>query len=86
MDGHHASTAGQYLGTCVFYEMLFGDSVEGNPFVPPGLDPAYARFLQEMAHQAVSDSQPQEANQPRGTALHATLRPGIETNAERRGP
>lgn len=54
MDGHHANTAGEYLGACVFYEVLFGDSVAGNPFVPPGLDPAYARFLRENAHQAVT--------------------------------
>jgi hypothetical protein len=56
MDGHHANTAGEYLGACVFYEVLFGDSVVGNPFVPPGLEPAYARFLQQTAHQAVMDS------------------------------
>ena len=61
MDGHHANTAGEYLGACVFYEVLFGDSVVGNAFVPPGLDPAYARFLQETAHQAVADSRTQTA-------------------------
>ena len=54
MDGHHAGLAGQYLGACVFYETLFGDSVVGNAFVPEGLDPAYARFLQETAHEAAA--------------------------------
>lgn len=54
MDGHHANKAGEYLGACVWYEVLFGDSVVGNTFVPPGLDPAYAEFLQKTAHQAVS--------------------------------
>ncbi len=54
MDGHHANTAGEYLGACVFYEVLFGESVVGNGYVPPGLDPAYARFLQETAHGAVT--------------------------------
>jgi hypothetical protein len=58
MDGHHANTAGQYLGACVFYEILFGDSVVGNTFVPSDLDPTYANFLQETAHQAVADLQP----------------------------
>lgn len=53
MDGHHANTAGEYLGACVFYEVLFGDNVVGNTFVPPGIDPAYAKFLQKTAHQAV---------------------------------
>ena len=56
MDGHHASDAGQYLAACVFYEVLFGESVVGNKFAPPDLDPAYVRFLQETAHQAVVNS------------------------------
>lgn len=54
MDGHHANTAGEYLGACVFYEVLFGESVAGNRFVPKGLDPAYAKFLRETAHLAVA--------------------------------
>lgn len=29
MDGHHANLAGEYLGACVWYEELFGDSVVG---------------------------------------------------------
>lgn len=55
MDGHHANIAGQYLGACVFYEVLFGESVVANRFVPKGLDPAYARFLRETAHKAVAN-------------------------------
>jgi hypothetical protein len=54
MDGHHANVAGQYLGSCVFYEVLFGESVVGNPFVPRGLNAADARYLQETAHRAVA--------------------------------
>jgi hypothetical protein len=53
MDGHHANTAGEYLGACVWYEVLFGDSAVGNSFVPKGIEPDYARFLQETAHKAV---------------------------------
>jgi hypothetical protein len=53
MDGHHASTAGEYLGACVWYEVLFGKSVEGNAFLPKGLDAAYAKFLQGVAHSVV---------------------------------
>jgi hypothetical protein len=52
MDGHHASTAGEYLGACVWYEVLFGKTVENNSFVPPGLDADYARFLRATAHRA----------------------------------
>jgi len=67
MDGHHANGAGQYLGACVFYEVLFGESVVGNAFVPRGMDAAYARFLQETAHRAVAESRakpPPAANPP----------------------
>ena len=53
MDGHHASMAGEYLGACVWYEVLFGESAVGNTFMPKGLDPTDARFLQETAHRAV---------------------------------
>jgi hypothetical protein len=53
MDGHHASMAGEYLGACVWYEVLFSESAVGNAFMPKGLGPTYARFLQETAHRAV---------------------------------
>ena len=53
MDGHHANMAGEYLGACVWFEILFGESVVGNPFVTPGLDKTYAQFLQQTAHRAV---------------------------------
>lgn len=54
IDGHHANAAGEYLGACVWFEVLFNESVVGNAFVPPGLDKAHARFLQETAHKAVA--------------------------------
>ena len=61
MDGHHANDAGQYLGACVFYEVLFGESVEENSFVPKGLDPEYARFLRQTAHRAVAEAAERES-------------------------
>lgn len=54
MDGHHANMAGEYLGACVWYEVLFGRSVENCAFFPEGLDPEYARFLRATAHRAVT--------------------------------
>lgn len=54
-DGHHANLAGEYLGACVWYEVLFRRGVQDNSFVPEGLDPAYARFLQDVAHRAVTE-------------------------------
>ncbi len=56
MDGHHANTAGEYLGACVWYEVLFGERVVDNPFSPPGIEPEYARFLRSTAHRAVQAS------------------------------
>lgn len=56
MDGHHANLAGEYLGACVWLEVLFGQSPVGNTFVPEGLDAAHARFLQETAHRAVIEA------------------------------
>jgi len=53
MDGHHANLAGEYLGGCVWYEVLFEKSVENNSHVPKGLDPEHARFLRATAHRAV---------------------------------
>ena len=56
MDGHHANVAGEYLGACVWYEVLFGKSVVENSFVPPGLDAADAKYLQQNAHEVVRQS------------------------------
>jgi hypothetical protein len=53
MDGHHANLAGEYLGACVWYEVLFGESAVGLAFIPKGLPADHARFLQETAHAAV---------------------------------
>lgn len=54
MDGHHASMAGEYLGACVWYEVLFGESAVGSNFIPKGLESDYASYLQETAHRAVT--------------------------------
>lgn len=64
MDGHHANMAGEYLGACVWYEVLFGESAVGNAFITPGLDKTYARFLQETAHKAVIASRSRQLSTP----------------------
>lgn len=86
MDGHHASIAGQYLGACVFYEVLFGESAVGNPFVPPDLDKDYARFLQEIAHQAiVNDGKRKDPDVTLAKALtfHASFDQGLDADFSR---
>jgi len=55
MDGHHANLAGEYLGACVWYEVLFGESVVGNAYIPEGIAQDHARFLQMTAHRAVAE-------------------------------
>jgi len=55
MDGHHANLAGEYLGGCVFYEVLFQADATKNNFVPEKLDPEFAAFLRETAHRAVAE-------------------------------
>ena len=64
MDGHHANAAGEYLGACVWYEVLFGESVVGNALTTPGLDKTYAHFLQETAHRAVLASRTRQLAAP----------------------
>jgi hypothetical protein len=56
MDGHHANAAGEYLGACVWFEVLFGDSVVGNAFVPKGIAPEDAAYLQRVAHRAAAEA------------------------------
>jgi hypothetical protein len=56
-DGHHANKSGEYLGACVWYEMLFRTSAVGNPYRPTGMSEQQARFLQETAHQVVEAEQ-----------------------------
>ncbi len=64
MDGHHANMAGEYLGACVFYEVIFGESAVGNTFIPAGLDKAHAHFLQETAHKSVLASRTRKLGTP----------------------
>jgi len=54
MDGHHANAAGEYLGACVFYEVLFKESAVGNSFLPATLKAEDAKYLQDVAHRAVA--------------------------------
>ncbi len=54
-DGHHPTTAGSYLGACVFYDVLTGRSPVGDSFTA-GLDGDEARFLQGVAAETVAAS------------------------------
>lgn len=56
MDGHHASAAGKYLLGCVWFETFFNENVVGNSYVPTGIDSKYVEFLQQTAHETVSEA------------------------------
>ena len=56
IDGHHANTAGEYLGAAVWFEVFLADkaqTVVGNSFVPPGLSKEQTASLQDIAHKTV---------------------------------
>ena len=50
MDGHHASVMGCYLAGCVWFEVLFNESVADNNYVPRDIPAADARYLRAVAH------------------------------------
>jgi hypothetical protein len=56
LDSHHANTAGQYLGGCVWFEFFFGEDVRTLPYTPKTLDVDDAEFLRNIAHQTVAES------------------------------
>ena len=55
VDTHHASPLGEYLGSAVFFEALFGRSVVGNSYVPAGISAEDVAFFQRIAHDIVKD-------------------------------
>lgn len=52
-DGEHPNAAGSYLAACVFYAMLSGRDPSRSEFTA-GLEPAEARFLQDVASDVIS--------------------------------
>jgi hypothetical protein len=70
LDAKHCNTTGKYLASATLYETLFGDDVRPNAFVPPGIDPAAATRLRDIAHQAVTQAD-KSISVPETTGLHA---------------
>ena len=60
----HASTSGKYLGAAVFYEVIFRDNVETNPFVPPGISAGEAKVLRQAAHETAAETATIPAKKP----------------------
>lgn len=55
-DSHHSNDAGCYLGACVWYGFLFGESSEKLTFVPAGIPADFAAHLREVAWKTVQDA------------------------------
>lgn len=53
-DSTHANNYGCYLGSCVFFQSLFGEPPPENAFVPEDIAPAVAEDLRKIAREAAS--------------------------------
>ena len=60
----HANQSGKYLGAAVFYEALFRDNVESNPFVPPGISSSDAKAMRQAAHETALEAASLPAKKP----------------------
>ena len=52
-DGYHLNEIGKFVAAGVWYEMLFGETVVDNPYMPDGMNPYDIEIAKEAAHQAV---------------------------------
>lgn len=55
LDGFHLNTAGDYLAACVWYEILYNDSVLKVNYKPRELTQEQAAQLRQIAHDVVAD-------------------------------
>lgn len=61
LDAKHSNLYGRFLISCVWYEVIFNDSVLTNPFVPEGMSPEDAALLRQAAHEVVAARRTAEA-------------------------
>ena len=54
-DGSHPSVYGSYLAACLFYELIFDQNSEGNPFMPSGISNSQGFYLQTVAHHILTE-------------------------------
>jgi hypothetical protein len=53
LDFKHGNVAGKFLGSAVFFEMLYGEDVTQVPFHPEALSPEQGASLKSIAHKTV---------------------------------
>lgn len=51
-DGYHLNDLGQYLASCMWFEMMFDETVVGNSYVPEGILPLYTEIAQAAVYEA----------------------------------
>jgi hypothetical protein len=54
-DGSHPSIYGSYLAACMFYEMVFEETSQGNTYLPSGITASEATYLQNVANHILND-------------------------------
>lgn len=54
-DGSHPSIYGSYLAACIFYELIFDTSVQGNTFSPGALTSEVTEYIQNVAHHVIHE-------------------------------
>lgn len=52
-DNYHPSLYGTYLASCTFLAAIWGINPQYNPYIPVGIDPAIAAYLQNIAWSTV---------------------------------
>jgi hypothetical protein len=54
-DGSHPSVYGSYLAACIFYEIIFETTSQGNTHLPSGIIASEATYIQNVANHVVND-------------------------------
>jgi hypothetical protein len=54
-DGSHPSVHGSYMAACIFYEIIFETSSQGNTHIPSGITAAEASYIQDVANHVIND-------------------------------
>lgn len=54
-DGSHPSIYGSYLAACIFYEIIFEASAQGNTHIPSGITGSQATYIQNVANHVLNN-------------------------------
>lgn len=77
-DGSHPSIYGSYLTACLFYEIMFETSVDGNTFYPTAISSNEASYLQGIAHHVLTNVDSVQIDFRQPSADFSFLQNGLE--------